>query len=107
MKSLLTLLSVVLFSLGSANAKTGDDFPADIKPLMTKYTCIACHKVDTRLVGPAYKDVAKKGYSVSKIVYLIANPQPNNWPGYPPMAALKNVPKEDATKIAKWITSLK
>jgi cytochrome c len=39
-----------------------EDFPADIKPLMTKYTCFACHKPDTRLVGPAYKDVAKKKY---------------------------------------------
>lgn len=107
MKRFLILLSIALGSANLATAKAGEDFPADIKPLMSKYTCIACHKVDARLVGPAYKDVAKKGYSVAKIVYLIANPQPSNWPGYPPMAALKNVPKEDATKIAKWIISLK
>ena len=84
-----------------------EDFPADIKPLMTKYTCFACHKVDARLVGPAYKDVAKKKYSVDKIVALIAKPQPSNWPGYPPMAPMTNVPKEDAVKLAKYINSLK
>jgi cytochrome c len=83
-----------------------EDFPADIKPLMTKYTCFACHKVDTRLVGPAYKDVAKKKYSVDKIVALIAKPQPSNWPGYPPMAPM-TVPKADAVKLAKYINSLK
>ncbi len=84
-----------------------EDFPADIKPLMQKYTCFACHKVDARLVGPAYKDVAKKKYSVDKIVTLIAKPQPSNWPGYPPMAPMTNVPKEDAVKLAKYIISLK
>ena len=84
-----------------------EDFPEAIKPLMQKYTCFACHKVDARLVGPAYKDVAKKKYSVDKIVALIAKPQPSNWPGYPPMAPMTNVPKEDAIKIAKYINSLK
>jgi cytochrome c len=38
---------------------------------------------------------------------LIANPKPSNWPGYPPMAAMKNVPKDDAIKIATWINSLR
>jgi cytochrome c len=84
-----------------------EDFPAEIKPLMQKYTCFACHKVDARLVGPAYQDVAKKKYSVEKIVALIAKPQPSNWPGYPPMAPMTNVPKDDAVKIAKWINSLR
>ncbi len=84
-----------------------DDFPVDIKPLVQKYACFACHKVDARLVGPAYQDVAKKKYSVEKIVKLIANPEPANWPGYPPMAPMKNVPKDDAVKLAKWINSLR
>ncbi|MEY2792756.1 MAG: hypothetical protein RJA76_748 [Bacteroidota bacterium] len=97
--------AILTFALG--NQAIAEDFPADIKPLMQKYTCFACHKVDARLVGPAYKDVAKKKYSVDKIVSLIAKPQPSNWPGYPPMAPMTNVPKEDAVKIAKWINSLK
>jgi cytochrome c len=28
--------------------------------LLKKYNCTACHAVDKKLVGPAYKDVAKK-----------------------------------------------
>jgi cytochrome c len=100
------ILTFVFGTIALAFEAKAEDFPADIKPLMTKYTCFACHKVDTRLVGPAYKDVAKKKYSVDKIVALIAKPQPSNWPGYPPMAPM-TVPKEDAVKLAKYINSLK
>jgi cytochrome c len=101
------ILTFVFGALAFGFQAKAEDFPADIKPLMTKYTCFACHKPDARLVGPAYKDVAKKNYSVDKIVSLIAKPQPSNWPGYPPMAPMTNVPKEDAVKLAKYINSLK
>jgi cytochrome c len=98
------LFSSLLLAGFAMNAQA-QDFPEDIKPLMSKYTCTACHKVDTKLVGPAYTDVAKKRYTDEKIVELIATPVPSHWPGYPPMAALK-VPKDDAMKIAGWINSL-
>jgi cytochrome c len=101
------ILTFVFGTMAFGFQAKAEDFPADIKPLMTKYACSACHKVDARLVGPAYKDVAKKKYSVDKIVALIAKPQPSNWPGYPPMAPMANVPKEDAVKLAKFINSLR
>ena len=28
--------------------------------LLKKYNCTACHQIDRKVVGPAYKDVAKK-----------------------------------------------
>jgi len=34
-------------------------------------------------------------------------PVPANWEGYPPMAPMTNVPKDEALKIAKWIATLK
>ncbi len=81
---------------------------AQIKPLLTKYTCIACHNPEKKQVGPAYVEVAKRNYSVAKILSLIKNPQPLNWPGYStPMPPMPQVPKGDATKIAIWINSLK
>ena len=89
-----------------ANAQAPSDIPEEMNTLMTKYTCIACHRPNQRLVGPAYADVAKKKYSNEEIVNLIYNPIPAHWPGYPPMAAMKQVPKEDAMKLAVWINSL-
>lgn len=82
------------------------EIPDDIKVLLEKHTCLTCHKVDEKLVGPAYEDVAMRNYADEAIVNLIYNPKPENWPDYPPMLALKDVPQEDALKIAKWINSL-
>lgn len=81
--------------------------PDEIEKLLQKNTCYACHRADQKLVGPSYKEVmAKKKYKPEQIVELIYNPKPANWPGYPPMAALPNVPKEEAMKIAEWMVTL-
>ncbi|MGC8942018.1 MAG: c-type cytochrome, partial [Sulfurihydrogenibium sp.] len=75
--------------------------------LIAKNGCSACHSLDQKIVGPPFKEIAKKGYTPDRIVQLIYNPEPSNWPGYPPMTPMSNVPKEEAEKIAKWITELK
>lgn len=81
---------------------------ASLKPLLVKYTCAACHNPDKRQVGPAFKEIAKRNYSTEKMIKLIYNPQPQNWPGYATeMPPMQHVPKEDAKKIATWIKSLK
>ena len=108
-KSLGFLLATVALTVASLNVNAqapAADIPADMNALMSKYTCIACHRPNQRLVGPAYADVAKKKYSNEKIVDLIYNPVPANWPGYPAMVAMKQVPKDDAMKLAVWINSL-
>ncbi|MDD5391955.1 MAG: hypothetical protein PHE17_02930 [Thiothrix sp.] len=75
--------------------------------LATKHGCLACHSVDNKVVGPAYREVAKKGYDQAKIVALVAAPQPANWPGYTAMPPMPQVPAEDLKVIADWINSLK
>ncbi len=81
---------------------------AAIKPLLQKHTCLACHAEDKKLIGPAFKDIAKRKYSNEKIVALIYNPKPENWPDYAtPMAPMPQVPKKDALTIAGYINSLK
>lgn len=103
------LIATATLAVGSfsvqAQAPTGD-IPEEMNTLMSKYTCIACHRPNQRLVGPAYAEVAKKKYTDAQIVELIYKPVPSHWPGYPPMAAMTQVPKEDALKLAKWINSL-
>lgn len=83
---------------------------SDIHPgqaLADKYGCLACHNAQVKVVGPAYKDVAAKGYSADQIVALIKAPKPENWPGYPPMPPMPQVPDADGKQIAEWINTLK
>ena len=81
---------------------------AQVQPLLTNNTCVACHQKDKRVVGPSFTEIAKRKYSNEKIVELIYNPQPKNWPEYAtPMAPMPQVPKAEALKIAAWINSLK
>lgn len=81
---------------------------AEVKPLLLKYTCAACHNSEKKQVGPSFKEIAKRNYSADKILSLIYNPQKSNWPDYPTeMPPMPQVPKEDARKIANWIRSLK
>ena len=80
---------------------------ADVKPLLQKNTCLACHNPNTRQVGPAYIDVAKRKYTVEQIIQLIHNPKPEHWPDYStPMPPMPQVPTAEARKIAEWIKSL-
>lgn len=79
----------------------------EVKPLLAKHTCTACHQTEKRQVGPAFKDVAKRKYSNEQIVQLIYKPNPKNWPDYATeMAPMPQVPRADALKIAAWINSL-
>ncbi|MBD1393278.1 c-type cytochrome [Mucilaginibacter glaciei] len=80
----------------------------EIKPLLVKNTCSACHNPDNKQVGPAFKDIAKRRYSVEQIIALIKNPKPEHWPDYStPMPPMPQVAAADARKIATWIRSLK
>lgn len=80
----------------------------EIQVLLRKNTCNACHRKKIRIIGPSYQAIAQRKYSNEKIVELIYQPQPKNWPAYAtPMAPMPQVPKEDAMKIAAWINSLR
>ena len=81
---------------------------AEIEPLLVKNTCTACHQTNKRQVGPSFADIAKRKYSNERMVQLIYTPEPKNWPEHEtPMAAMPQVPKDEALKIAGWINSLR
>ncbi|NUM30747.1 MAG: cytochrome C [Bacteroidetes bacterium] len=107
-KSILILFVSVIFIAGFKNAKgpKTPSMPSNIKALLSKNTCLTCHSLNERLVGPPFTAIAKKKYTVKQIINLVENPQPSHWPGYPPMAPLKNVPKKELEQIANWIISL-
>jgi cytochrome c len=72
--------------------------------------CMACHAVDKKLVGPSYKDVAKKhGNNVAdagKLAEKIMKGGSGVY-GAIPMPANPQVSKEEATKLATWVLGLK
>ena len=72
--------------------------------------CMACHAVDKKLVGPAYKDVAKKhGNDASKADMLAAKiiKGGSGMYGAIPMPANPKVSEADAKKLATWVPRLK
>ena len=55
--TLTTALTMCALGVSTANGAISD---ADAAKLLTKYNCQACHTTDSKLVGPAFRDVAKK-----------------------------------------------
>jgi len=78
----------------------------ELKSLLAKNTCLGCHRVDKKLIGPSYLEIAKRKYTKEELISLIKQPQPKNWPDYPPMAPMEWVNGEELATIADWIASL-
>lgn len=78
---------------------------SDPKTLAESKGCLACHSVDTMLVGPAYKDVAKKGASKEELVKAIKNGSKGKW-GDVPMPP-QDVTDKEAQTLVNWILSQK
>ena len=78
--------------------------------LLKKNNCMACHAVETKLVGPAYKDVAKKyrGQSdaADKLSKKIRAGGAGVW-GAMPMPAHPQISEVEAKKLATYVLSLK
>lgn len=76
--------------------------------LAQKHACLACHAVETKIVGPAYADVAKKYKgqkdAVATLVDHIKKGGSGKW-GPIPMPAQTNLSDADAKTLAKWILS--
>ena len=69
-------------------------FAAGGEGLADKNGCLVCHSAQEKVVGPAYKDVAGKGYSTAQILALVRSPKPANWPDYPEMPAHAAGPRQ-------------
>ncbi|MES2516596.1 MAG: auracyanin family protein [Bacteroidota bacterium] len=75
--------------------------------LLKKHACSSCHAEGTKIVGPSFTDIAKRGYTNEKILALVYKPEPENWPDFATeMAPMSHVPKGDVLKIAAWINTL-
>ena len=73
-------------------------------------TCMACHAVDRKLVGPSYKDVAAKyagdAAAADKLAAKIMKGGSGVW-GAIPMPANPQVSAAEANILAAWVLSNK
>ena len=82
---------------------------ADEEALAKAKNCMACHAIDKKLVGPAYKEVAAKykgdKAAEAKLVDKVKKGGVGVW-GQIPMPANAQVSDADAKTLVKWILSL-
>ena len=78
--------------------------------LAKKNACMACHAVDKKIVGPAYKDVAAKYQgdksAADKLATKIMKGGSGVW-GAIPMPANPQVNEAEAKKLAAWVLTQK
>jgi cytochrome c len=100
-RSLMVMMAVSALVSGSAFAQ------AD---LAKAKNCMACHAVENKLVGPAYKDVAakyagQKG-AEDKLVQKVLKGGSGVW-GPVPMPANPQVSEAEARSLVKWVLAQK
>lgn len=121
----------MLVACGSGDSKKGDEKPADktsgetktedisSNPVYqkglaivsdSKNLCLTCHKIEDKLVGPAYRDVANKydnsEETVKKLADKVKNGGTGVW-GEVPMPANAAISIEDAEAAVRYILLLK
>lgn len=101
MKKLVFALTLTVAALPGAMAD---------QALASAKNCMACHAMDKKLVGPAYKEVAKKyagdKSAADKLAGKIVKGGAGVW-GAVPMPANPQVSEAEAKKLAAWVLSQK
>ena len=97
--ALIAALAAVVAGPASANME-----------LAQKKNCMACHSVDKKLVGPAYKEVAAKYAGQKDAAAMLAEKiqkgGSGTW-GQVPMPANPQVSADEAKTLAGWVLSTK
>lgn len=104
MKQILTAAAIAgLLASGAAFADAGAD-------LAKTKNCLACHAVDKKVVGPAYKDVAAKYKgdkgAEAKLIDKIKKGGSGVW-GNVPMPPNPQVNDAEAKQLVQWVLSQK
>ncbi|MEZ5652124.1 MAG: c-type cytochrome [Burkholderiaceae bacterium] len=92
--------AAALATTGAANAQMA---------LAQSKNCTACHAVDKKLIGPAFKDIAAKykdaDGAVAKLAGKVRAGGSGVW-GQIPMPANPQVSDAEAEQLVKWVLSM-
>jgi cytochrome c len=101
-------MKIVIIAVAAAAVVLAAPARAD-EALAKKYNCLACHQLDKKVVGPAYKDIAKKYKGKSGAAALLAEKVKKGgsgtW-GPIPMPPNPAVPDADLKKLVDWILKM-
>ena len=99
---------IPLFAMGAAFG-VHPALASDGETLFKSKPCVACHTIDSKMVGPALKEVAEKNAGVEGAVETLALHIKNGSAGiWGPIPMPPNVvTEEEATILAEWVLSLK
>lgn len=102
--------ALVAVSVAAGLLAAAPSFAATGEELAAAKNCLACHKVDAKLVGPAYQDVAEKfggqEGAADMLAEKIQKGSSGVW-GPVPMPPNPQVSPEEAKTLAEWVLSLK
>jgi cytochrome c len=108
MKALLLTIAAAGSMLVASQSYAAD--AAAAKALAQKSGCLACHSVDQKVLGPAFKDVAAKykgdKTAEAKLVEKVKKGGSGTWGGVPMPANSPQVKDADITTIVQWVLSL-
>lgn len=94
-------------ALGMALMSAGAAYAADATDLATKSGCMACHSMDKKVLGPAFKDVAKKykgnGEAATLLAKKIKDGGAGTWGPVPMPANGPRVSDADIKTLTSWI----
>ncbi|MDP3087168.1 MAG: c-type cytochrome [Methylotenera sp.] len=83
---------------------------ADATALAQKSGCLACHSVDKKVLGPAYKDIAAKykgdKAAEAKLIAKVKAGGSGVWGPMPMPAMAAQVKDADIKTIVEWILSM-
>ena len=105
---ILPALAAVVLAAPSAFAQGLDAKSA--AALMDEYYCSGCHAVDRKMVGPAFRDVAKKyagDVSASQTLALRVRKGSEGVWGTVPMPANDEIPDPELAALIAWILGQK
>ena len=103
-------ITTALFAV-AAFAIAASAHAADGEAIVKKARCVACHAVDAKRVGPAYKDVAAKYKGDAKapaaLFEKVRHGGSGNWGNVPMIPHGEDkISNDDLHEAIKWILSL-
>ena len=101
---------LALVALATLSAPTLAADPAAAMELAKKSGCLACHSIETKMVGPAWKEVSKKyagdATAAEQLIVKVKKGTNGTW-GTVPMPPNATVKNDDIKTLVDFVLSLK